>query len=266
MAKKEAVKETKELEKVQTMAMDRPDFLPMGDKTGTEDIGRDDMALPRLGLAQKMSYELDKNHAKYIPDLEQGELFNTLTGQIIGPGPVEFAVIRRFPPRHIEFYPLEQGGGIKDMNVPANDPRTQFQNGPDGERLAPVATEFHDYVVAILPINMANPMDNVVALSFKSTGIPTAKRLNGLLKARNAPIYAGKYTLGTASMTKKGNTFYVYTVANSKEEDGATSKPGWVNEEHFNALKALFEMFKDKEVNIDRGTAEPAEEELAADM
>lgn len=211
----------------------RPSFIEVGDRSGTEHITRDDMQMPRLGLAQQMSPELVDDDPKFIPELKMGMMFNSLTKMIYGVGPLDFCVVRADPPRWVEFHPREEGGGVKDPNVPANDPRTVF--GPNGE--PPVATKFYDFVVMLLPSR------ELIALSFKSTGLKVAKQLNGLIANRNAPLYAGKYSLMT-NMTKNAKgRFAVFQVKNN----------AWVSDqETYELAKEYFANLKNKELRIER--------------
>lgn len=210
----------------------RPDFIETG-RTGTEHLTRDDIQMPRMGLAQQMSPELVEGDAKYIDGLKIGMLFNNLTQQVYGVGPLHFCILRADPPRGVEFYPRTEGGGIKDPNVPLNDPRMQF--GPNGE--PPVATKFYDFIVMLLPSR------EVIALSFKSTGLKVAKQLNGLISLRNAPLYAGKYEIMTTMTSNTKGRFAVFQVKNAK----------WVEDkETYDYAKAAFNNLADKVIIIDR--------------
>lgn len=215
------------------VADDRPDFIEFGDRSGTEHIGKDDLQIPRLALAQLSSPELIEDDAKYIPGLKFGDLFNTLSQEVYGVGPLKFSVVRADPPRYVEFHPLEQGGGIKDPNVHPDDLRTKF--GPNGEK--PVATKFYDFVVML-----HGPKREFVALSFKSTGLKVAKILNGLIFDRKSPLYAGVYQLMTSTAKNTKGRYAVYQVKNA----------GWPDAETYAFVKEAASVWADKEIIIDR--------------
>lgn len=241
----------------------RPDYLKKGDIRGAEDLDRNDIQLPRIALAQGLSPQIQKGDPKYIPGLELGDMFNTLTGEVFGQGPIEFTVVRRDKPRYVEFNPLERGGGVKDPNVPADDSRTQF--GPNGEK--PVATKFFDYVILMLPLNGENPLSTLIALSMKGTALKVARQLNTLMKFRNAPIFAGKYTLTAGTAKNSKGTFATYVIKNSEATDAATApgNPGWVSPGTFAAAESVYENIKDRELVIDREDV-VEEEDAPADM
>jgi hypothetical protein len=240
------VKRNEEITKAEsTEIAPRPDFIPM-DRTGTEHIKNEDMQIPRILLAQKTSPEIDPTQpARYIEGLKFCDMFNGLTREIYGRGPLKFAILRADPPRFVEFGPLDQGGGVKDPNVPSDDPRAQF--GKDGSK--PIATKFYDFIIMLLPFQ-ANAMERMVALSFKSTGLRMAKQLNSLAKLRNAPIYAGVYSLTSMDTKNQFGTFGIYHIANA----------GWVDtQETYQALETMSKAIANKTVIIDR---EPGDEEF----
>lgn len=225
----------------------RPSFLPAQSTRGTEDLTRDDIQMPRIGLAQQMSPELAEDNPKYIDGLKQGYMFNSVTGEIIGKGPITFTVARCDRPRYIEFIPRELGGGVKDPNVPPNDPRTQF--GPNGE--TPVATKFYDFII----VRTDTPQPEVIALSLKSTGLKVAKQLNALMKLRNADIFAGQYSLMSVKEKNAKGEYYNFSVKNA----------GWVTEEQYKFAQEVYEALKNKDIAIDREAHETVDGDASFD-
>lgn len=221
----------------QGIEMTRPDFMEESNE-GLENISQEDMQMPRLALAQKMSPEIDEGDPKYIDGLKNGDMFNGLTKQVFGKGPLQFVVLRADKPRGVEFIPREEGGGIKDPNVPLDDPRMQF--GPNGEK--PVATKFYDFIIVLLPIG-EDISTRLVALSFKSTGLKTAKELNTLIRLRNRAVYAGVYTLTAREESNQHGKYFVYKVANG----------GWVADKTlYTALGDLSRSLAQRSINIQR--------------
>lgn len=232
-----------ELEKQGTAAFERPSFLPSGDVRGIDHLKKDDLQMPRLALAQALTPQVAEGKEGFAT----GVLFNSLTEEIYGKGPIDFTVIRADPPRWVEFFPREQGGGIKDMSVPSSDPRTLFTVDSNGKPVPPAATKFYDFVVLMFPLQ-GDPMERLIALSFKGTMLKTARQLNGLMKYRNAPSFAGRYTLTTAMTKNAKGMFAIYQVKNA----------GWVDEATFHLGEQLYDAIKDRTLTIER---EPGEEE-----
>lgn len=230
----------------QALADARPEWMnEHSDTSGSDHITKDDIQLPRMVLAQAMSPQLDTTSDKYIEDLKQGQAFNNVTREVLHT-PISFAIIRADRPRFIEFNPRASGGGVKDPDVPANDPRTQFTlNEETGERIPPIATKFYDYVIVMLPFTAETAMDMTIVLSMKSSQLKIARQLNTLIQTRKVKkeaLYLGKYTLNIVSETNTKGKFFNYAVKND----------GWVSQEQASALKKMAELFADKVVAFDR--------------
>ena len=216
-----------------------PEFMKGDEGLGTENIGRDDVLMPRLNLAQGLSPELIEGDPKYIEGLKNGDAFNSLTGHIYGKGAIEVIIIRADKPRAMEFDPTQRGV-IKDFDVPLDDPRMEFTTDKEGKRKRPIATKFYEYVAIILPTR------EVVALSFKGAAIKlTAKRLNGLIKAKSGriPLFGVRYKLfPTLEQGPKG-TYSVFRVENA----GPVK-----DQELYQFAKFSFDSIKNATVKIER--------------
>src|SRR5271155_4629731 len=56
----------------------------VGNRDGKDNVGQGDLLIPRLSLAQSMTPELKRTNENYNPDLEEGQFFNSVTGEIYG--------------------------------------------------------------------------------------------------------------------------------------------------------------------------------------
>lgn len=185
---------------------------------GTEDIGTEDVRLPRLALAQGLSPQLNPGETVYLPDLKLFDMFNDVTGDTYRRGPITFVPLRR-DVRRIEFLPRALGGGVVDMEVPAADPRMRW-TVEDGKRIPPRATLFEEYVVLLLvPGKAPEP----IVLSIKHTNKwnrNAAKNLDTYIKMRasggkkGSAIYSGMYTVASGDGKNDKGTFAVYVVKN----------------------------------------------------
>lgn len=220
-------------------ALALPDYAQTGTRKGADVITTEDLVMPRLALAQQLSPELEEGNPKYIDGLKAGDAFNTLTGAVYGKDPLKVIIVRVDPPRFVEFRPRSEGGGIVDFNVPADDPRTKF--GEDGEK--PVATKFMEYV-ALLGEEL-----EPVALSFKGSGLKTARQLNGLIKFRNADSYASVFELTPVKMSNDKGTYYTFNVRLA----------GNTPEEAFNYAAQVFDAVADKTIVTEREEDTPTQ-------
>lgn len=202
-----------------TGTLERPKSLDPNDRSGTEGIGADDVRLPRLAIAQGLSPQVTPGDSMFIEGLTMFDMFNDLTNEIYGKGPLTFVPIRR-DVRRIEFTPRGEGGGVVDLNVPANDPRLNWTWSSDDHSgkadVPPAATTFVEFVAILLrPGKAPEP----IVLSIKSTNKHNRRasdQLTTFIKLRNAPIYAGLYNVDTKVPAKNDKgTFGVPTIKNA---------------------------------------------------
>jgi hypothetical protein len=227
--------QTKALEVQKPGALALPAFVDPTDRRGADNITGDDIRLPRLSLAQATSPEVTKGDPKKIDGLEAGDIFSNLLQTNYKEGPVEVVIVRREKPRAMEFWPrkgkpgyVEGKSGIKERDVPLDDPRCSF--GPDGE--APAATVFHEYVAFDLATK------EPFILSFKATSANAARAINTFLALRKGPAFATSFKLSSASKVFADGTAYLFNV-----------QPGRpVDQETFDFAVEVFENFKGREV------------------
>jgi hypothetical protein len=214
-------------------ALERPSWMGAVSNEGKEGITQDDVITPRLALAQGLTPQVTEGKDGF----KMGVMFNSVTEEIYGKGPINIIVLRRERPRWTEFNSRESGGGIKDMNIDPTDDRCKW--GVNGEK--PVATQFYDFIVSIVPFH-ADPTDSFLALSFSRTGIKVAKHFNGLITRRKGALYESVYSLSTTIEKGAKGTYAKFAVTNA----------GYINDEQtYKAAKRLFEAAKTKEIVID---------------
>lgn len=249
--------ENKQLETVTHGKLVVPSFVPM-ERTGYEHIERKDVQIPRLGIAQQMSPQLVDTDPQFVRGLMVKDLFNKLTGEIYGQGPLEFAIIRADAPRGVEFQPRKEGGGIKDFDVPLDDERMQFTTDEKGERQKPKATLFYDYVFVLLDDLMP------ISMSFKSTGLKTAKKLNWLISSAPVPLFARRYIMSTVMTPGQKGTYVSLNVAYAPANDEKGQLEGFVDQELFTKLQSMYNSFKDKEIVYEREPGDDVDDEPSA--
>ncbi len=176
-----------------------------GDVRGKEGLSNDDLIIPRLAIAQKMSPEVDEDQdAKFIEGLKVGDLFDTVTREIYGPGPIKFTLVA---PVKKSAKVLDKEGNVLEWDVDFNDERCEFTNGENQTRVPPVATRFYDFLVLL---NDAPGFP--VVLSMKRTQVPIAKNLMTLMARRPGPIFAGSYALRTVTQEGPNGPFKNFAV------------------------------------------------------
>lgn len=223
-----------------------PEFLraEQGNRAGLEDMDQSDVALPRLGLCQDLTPQRKKSNANFIEGLECGQFFNTVTGQIYG-DKVQFVPLFFFKSR-IYFEDINKGGGMlcQSLNAktggkfsPESCETCKFASwdDPEGSKDGrPKCGLFFNYVGLL-------PNADLIAVSFKSTGLKIARQWNSLIRLTNLPMYAKTYFLDSIEMTKNNNTFSTIKVT-----------PGtFVSPEFYAQAKTYFDALREKKIEVD---------------
>lgn len=259
---------TQDLETQGSKALSKmPEDLVADAGRGTSNIGEEDVRPPRVGICQAGSPQRKPDDAKQIVGLNELDMFNDLSEENYGRGPLKFVVFEARKPRYIQFAPVEEGGGVIDFDVPANDPRTQFTTGDDGKRVKPIATKFYDFLVWL--VDQQEP----AVVSMKGSQLKVAVQLNGKIKLplkgelidsslkgqilTDPPAWARTFSLSTVMQRRDQQAWGNYVL---KQESGLT--PPDVR----NLCRALADSYAKKNVIIERENPddfEPAAYEAA---
>lgn len=156
-----------------------------------KDFDMADVQWPRLALAQKTSPQIDPGKPDaYIDGLRQTQMFNTLTHENYGNGPLRFAVIRTS--KHaMEF---DADSKVVRRHVPLDDKALQFTTDANGKSVKPKATLFQNYLILLED-------GSIAVLSMKGTQHKVASHLNSLLLFRKGAAWDGLFSVTSMSKT-----------------------------------------------------------------
>jgi hypothetical protein len=223
-----------------------PDFLKqhVGVQSGFEESDREDFVLPRLAICQSLTPQKKKSNPNYIAGLEDGDLFNTVTGKIYAKEGEELKLVPLFFTKQRIFFKEPIGSGIDCQSIngktggrlsPASCRQcknSQFGSASKGE--GPACTEFKNIVVLI------EGDRSPVIFSTKSSMIKVTKQWLSMMQMLNMPMFARVYAIKTGETTSNSNTYFTYS-----------QKPlEFVPEEAFLKAKTFFESMHDKSVTF----------------
>jgi len=255
------------------IAASAPDYLKSyRGSFGTENIGSEDVAIPRLKLAQSLTPAVKDG------EMEDGSIYLNVTGEVVAePGkPVDLVMIV-YAKEFILWRPRkDNGGGILARAKPViengqtrykwDKPNTEFtvkvegktsvkwktanyidEDGldawgseiPGNKDSGIAATAHYNYVVA-LPEHDGM----VAAFSLSRSQAKKAKDLNAMLKMGNAPIFARQFTVQTTDETN----------GNGDQYKNLSFKPaGFVPDEaSFKKYRDVHEGFRQKGFTVDQ--------------
>lgn len=230
------------------LALARPSFIEESTQ-GTDEIDANEVKLPRLAIAQGLSPQMLPDDGAYIDSLKLFDMFNDLSSEVYGRGPLKFIVCQREVKR-IEFEGDERKVPV-DLNVPANDPRMFWTKDPEtGKGVPPRAVKFVEFIVLLIHDDGRAPEPVVMSIQETNKFNKRAhERLSGFIKMRNppAPIYAGLYTVTSKSEKNDQGTFGVFWIDNA----------GYVQDANLYAYAKKFsESLKGKQIVVERQPGE----------
>lgn len=238
---------------------------------GQDQVDNQDVAIPRLKLAQAMSPEV-----KDLKICEEGDLFHSITKEVICKkgDMIEIVPIAQAK-EYILWRDRKSGGGIMARAKRVLDggrirykwdkPNTKFDDKVNGQTKVeyvtkvyidedglgawgsqlpgnaespPAATEHFNWLFAIPSRGY-----ELVAVTFSRTSAIKAKELGAMIKMGSAPLFARRFNLGSYMENKNNNTYanYGFRPAGFLTKDGP----------EFKMTKQLFDMFANKSFTVD---------------
>ena len=230
---------------------------------GTENVGAEDLKIPFVRVIQSGSPEVKKKEDRFIKGAQVGQIFNTVTRQILSNDEDKIAVIPcGYTKKHLEFVPREKGGGFKGEHAPnseevltaVRDKQSNKDYLKNGNELVTSAQHY---------CKVRNPETGTwqsAIIDMKSTGLKVSRQWNTMIqmqevmhegKAVRLPSFGVIWTLGNEETSNAKGTWNLWVI-NGRE--------GYVEDpELYKECKHLASMVSD-------GTVEAADDpDLDAD-
>jgi len=158
------------------------------DNSGNEDVGKDDLIIPRLAIVQAISPELDKNDPAYIPGAENGMMFNTLTRELM----TEIMVISiKFEKPFLLWRDRKKGGGFGGQyptTEEADAARSAFENPAEWE-----ITDTPTNLCIAIPADGSKPYE--IAIPLPKSKAKVSRSWNSLIRLAGGPRFGRIYKI-----------------------------------------------------------------------
>ncbi len=221
-----------EVATVETM----PDFLRGKTSTrGTENVGAEDLVIPRLELVQSLSPCRKKTDPNYIEGAEEGLLYNNVTRQLYGNSVSVIPVM--FRKEWIIWKNRDSGGGFRgayDTEHEANLAIAQLEDGGDCEA---VDTAQH----FCLLVNPDGKVEEIV-ISMSKSKAKISRRWNSLIRMNEGDSFSRVYKMGAVSEEGQKGDYYNFTIAQA----------GFPTEQLYKRAEDLYESITKGKVKVDR--------------
>lgn len=235
MAKKDESTEVVTL--VAGIQTEMPEWLKKGN-AGSEDVSIKDMVLPRIDVLQALSPQIKKSDAGYIQGAEQGQIFNTVTGEIYGTEVTFIPVL--FRKEYVLWKLRKAGGGFIGAfgtEQEANKALCQLQNPDECE-----VVESHQHFVMVLTPHGTEE----AVFSMTKSKLKVSRNLNTLIQMAGVDRFAKAYRITTVEIDGDKGSYWSFKVAAA----------GFATKELYDKGKELYEMIKAGAADVDRSVAE----------
>ena len=231
MAKNQvAVKEEFEL-----VTNEIPDFMKQGNR-GAENVGTDDMIIPRIELIQALSPVRKKSDPAYIEGAEEGMLYNNVTRTLYG---TEVTVVPVYYTKQFLVWKDRKAGGGG-----SNGFRGAFASKELADRaiadLAEEALEVSDTAQHFVLVRNGDDWQEAV-ISMAKSKVKVSKRWNSLMRLSNTDSFSRAYKLSATTETNaRTESYFNFNVA----------ALGFVNKELYERAEKLYETIRSGGVKV----------------
>lgn len=239
-----AVKEETQFELVTNEA---PEWLKQGAARGAENVGTDDMIIPRIEVIQALSPARNKKDAAYIEGAEEGMLFNNVTRALYGESVTVVPVY--YTKQFLIWKDRKLGGGGSNGFRGAFASRELAESeiarlGEDGLEVSDTAQHF------VLVRNGDEWQEAVISMA--KSKMKVSKRWNSLIRLTNTDSFSRAYKLSSVTETNARNeSYYNFNV----------TPLGFVTKEVYERAEKLYETIRSGNVKVsDTFDSDPAAE------
>jgi len=179
-----------------------PDFIKKGNR-GAENVGSEDLIIPRIELVQALSPARKKSDPAYIEGADEGMLYNNVTRELYGESVTVVPVY--YTKQYLIWKDRKTGGGG------SNGFRGAFADKAAAE--ATVATlgeeglEITDTAQHFVLVKTAEGWSEAV-ISMAKSKMKVSKRWNSLIRMTNADSFSRAYALKSVTETNARNESY----------------------------------------------------------
>lgn len=199
---------------------DVPDYINTGSQRGSEQVGMEDIVIPRLELVQSSSPCLKRNDPKYVQGAQIGQLINSVTRELYGDSVLVVPVY--YVKQWLVWRDQKQGGGFAgafDTSAEAQA-RAEQEGGADAG-WEPIDTPQH--MCLLLNVNTGKPEE--IMVSMPRTKAKTSRAWNSMIRLAEGDRFSRVYKITTAEETSKAGQQYQNFVVTQ-----AGYPPKWVYE------------------------------------
>lgn len=180
---------------------DVPDYIKTGNARGAENVGTEDLIIPRLEIAQMLSPCIDKQHAGYIEGCQAGDFYNSVTRELYGPKVAVVPVF--FKKEYLVWKDRKKGGGFRGAHATHDmaQARLDEQETPDDYAINETNQQF------VLVLREDGTTEQAV-VSMSRTKLKVSRNWNSLMRIAGGDTFSRYYYLISVDETNANNDRY----------------------------------------------------------
>jgi hypothetical protein len=199
-----------------------PAYIKQGQGRGSENVGTEDVLVPRISILQALSPQIKKSDPQYIEGSEQGVIFNALTGELF-PNGLMFVPVY-FEKDHLVFRQRKAGGGL----IRRCDSAQEAQELADTDETFEYI-ESPSHLVIICEEDGTPYQEAMIPMATSKQKV--SRKLNSLVRMNEGDRFSRMYRLTAAEDESPSGEYWNFAVANA----------GFPVEETYLAAESLYE-------------------------
>ena len=218
------------------LSTELPDWLrdKQGNR-GAENVGHDDIIIPRIEIVQSLSPARKKSDPAYIEGAEEGMLFNNVTRELYGVSVIVVPVY--YSKQYLIWKDRKAGGGTGGFRGAFNSlGEAHHQIQALGEEALDVAETAQHFCLV-----HSNDKWEEAVVSMSKSKLKISKRWNSLMRLTNTDSFSRAYKLSATTETNARNeSYFNFNVA----------ALGFVNKDLYERAEKLYETIRSGGVKV----------------
>lgn len=226
----------KEVAVLDSLPAERPDF--MGDSgRGNDNVGIQDLAIPRIDIIQDLSPQHKKSKPEYIEGAEVGMAFNTVTNRLYGKE--VFVVPVFYRGEYVIWKDQDHGGGFRGAFPNLSEAEAEMTQLEDAALCEIVETK-QQFVLVVHPESTAEePVLEQAVMSMSKSKLKPNRTWNTMIQTSGGDRFSRMYKLSAVEAQNANNQdYYNWRV----DQLGFVTKPIYEAAEKFYDAVASGEM------------------------
>lgn len=179
-----------------------PAYMQQGGNRGSEQVGMQDVVIPRIELVQALSPCLKEGDAAYIEGAKPGMFYNSVTRELFGAALIVCPVF--FKKQYLAWRDRKLGGGFGGAFDSAGECNDAIQGREDPENWEAMETAQQ----IVLVVNMEDYSTTEAVLSCSRTKMKVSRQWNSLIRINGHDRFSRIYELSSVDESNTQNQDY----------------------------------------------------------